>query len=365
MRIKDCKVKLSSKNQELWDKFSMHLNNIAVTQKRKDKVWTMYQVIVRGLGDLDKITRTDVEAFVNKLHTNKFKRLDNVPYSGSTKSDIKKFLRTFFKWHKGEDEYFPSEVRWIRTRIAKDERPDKKEIVNLPEVKKLANAFQNMEHKIMTLILFDSGFRINELLTMKCKHLTWEPYEDKKKCFWVECIESKTETRKIPIPLFTEDIQSYINSINFNGKDSKEPLFSSSYSSYSMNLRNISKKIIGRILSPHSLRHSSATYYGPKINNIFVLNKRLGWTIGSTQGEIYVHPSGIDQNEAVKPIYTNEVVKLRGENEELLERVTKLENELKKAKLEPEMLEALEALRKLGPQLKLALNKEYTQDDME
>ena len=332
-------MKQSEKDSdELWQKYNMYLKNEGMTKKRIHKLNTMYTIVKRGLKEkIANPERKDIEKFVNDVTTGYFKRPKGKDYSGSTKSDIKKFLKQFYKWLKGDNEEYPKIVSWIKTKIAKDEKPEEKNVVKTDEVIKLSNSFKSPEFKLLTLILFDSGFRIQEALSVKKKDLTWEEYEPGKKCWWVACNISKTQVRKVPIPLFTEEIKLFVNTQNVQSKNESDKLFDIPYNSYRIALVRNSEKLLGKKLSPHCLRHSSATYYCMAYDgHMGMIADRYGWSYSSKELATYIKRSGAYQKIGAKKVYTNEVTKVIEENKELKERLDEQEERMKKMRKEME-----------------------------
>jgi integrase len=310
----------------LWKKFENHTLNEGLSDNRKKKLLNMYNVCGRGL-NLQKATRKEVETFVNALNRNEFKTQDSKNYSGNAKADIKKFLKQFFKWYKGNNEFYPPEVSWIKTRIAKDERPIEKDILTKEQVVKLANAFQKYDFKMLTLFLFDSGFRIQEMLSVKKSDLNLIKVDDEgNECFFIKCNVSKTFTRDIDIPLFTEEIKAYVNSEEFKAKDNDAILFDILYNSYNDNLKVHALKLFNKKISPHNLRHSSATYYADVYNgNVVKLASRFGWSYAAEELQTYVRMSKSVHRDNAKIVMKNDVITLKQENESLKDSIARLE----------------------------------------
>jgi len=307
-------------NDALWLKYENFLLNEQLSHNRMQKLKMVYNVIRRGFKDkpLEDRTRKDVEDFINELNHNTFKREDGKIYQGNTKLDIKKFLKQFWKWLKGNNEDYPPEVRWIKARIGKDEKPIEKEVMSVAQASKLANSFSKSEYRALVLLLFDTGFRISEMLSVTKKDLTYEDYEDGQACFWVKCNQSKTYVRKIPAPLFTEDIQAFVNGSYYKSLEDNAPLFNMSYASILQGLNDHAKEIIHRKITPHLFRHSSATYYARELGgNTLQLATRYGWSLGSDELKTYVRLSGAFEKQAAKQVYGNETIKLRKEVEEM------------------------------------------------
>tara|TARA_Y100000310_G_scaffold42906_1_gene40074 strand:- start:365 stop:1444 length:1080 start_codon:yes stop_codon:yes gene_type:complete len=322
------------KQMELWKKFEDHLINEQLTKVRIKKLLSMFNVLTRGIKKpLDKVTRKDIEVFVTALNKNEYKKIDGRDFSGSTKLDIKKFLKQFYKWRLGQNEFYPKQVSWIKTRISKDERAEEKPILSIPEVKQLANKMFRSDYRMLVLLLFDSGFRIQEILSVKKKNLTWEKFDDKgNKCFWIECNKSKTECRTIPIPLFTEDIKTFCNSSYFESLKDDDLLFKDlSYDGVNKNMKLRSKELFGesRMITPHALRHSSATFYSKEYDgNMNLIAQRYGWSFSSKELKLYIRRSGAYQKAGAKKVFYNEVLNLKEENREMKEKMLELQKQM-------------------------------------
>lgn len=319
---------------ELWRKFESSLYNDGLTDSRIYKLRCMWRTLERHLStDFMNVDKSTMESFIDDLHRDKIKSEKGKNFSGATKSDIKKSIRQIWKFIKGGNEEYPKEVSWIRGKIRKDEMPEEKPVVSLEELKKLASTFVTPEYRVLTFILFDSGFRIGEVLSVKKRHITWENFSNEQSCFWIECIASKTERRKIPIPLFTEELQAYINSFDYKQKGNDDSAFDVLYDNYRMALKRNSERVLKRNITPHCLRHSSATYYARQYEgNMVLLAQRYGWTYSSKQLQTYVRRSGAYQKEGAKKVYQNEALELRKENESLRSEYNTLQSEFKNLK---------------------------------
>jgi integrase len=316
---------------DIWKKFYSNCLNQGLTKLRIHKLKTMYDVVIRQL-NLETATKDDIEIFVNDLHSNKFTKQDGKPYSGSTKADIKKFLKQFYKWFKGENQFYPKEVAWIKTKIAKDERPKEKEVLTIEEVKKLSRTFDKPQFRLLILLLFDSGFRIQEMLSTRKKDLSFEEFnEDREKCWWISCNSSKTLTRKIPIPIFTEQIDFFVSSQDFKELKDNDLIFNVSYRYIAEKLVANAKRILNKKITCHALRHSSATYYAKELNgNVMELAQRYGWAFNSKELQTYIRRSGVYQKNSAKKVYSNQVSKLQDKNEQQEKELKNLKQQFKR-----------------------------------
>jgi integrase len=348
----------------VWNEYKRYLMREGISQKRIETLRARYMMVIRELrkpiNDCDK---SDLLHFVDRLSNNEIKTLLGHKYKGETKSAIKSFLKQYYKWLRGGGEFYPPEVAWIKTNISKDERSEEKPVLSINQVVKLANCFNKEEYRVITLLLFDSGFRIDEMESVTKKDLTWEEYRQTTKgtesCFWIKCNRSKTEIRQIPVPLFTPQIQDYLNSTIVRTAEDNSPLFPAyHYTGYMQRLKEYSRKLYNVKVSPHALRHSSATYYSELLNSQS-LAMRYGWKFNSKQLNNYLRRSKNLHKIGAEAVYNNNAAKLQEENEHLKDRLAMLEKstQTKIDELETRFLKTLaklskdEAKRKLTPEL--------------
>lgn len=316
----------NAKQDRLWTKFENHLLNEGLTDLRRKKLYSLYGTVQRGLkGRLGTADRAEIEPFINALNRGEFRKINGKPYGGATKSDLKKFLRQFYKWYKGDNEYYPKAVSWVKTKIPKQEKVtlDHREILSKEDAVKLALSFKKAEYRALVFILFDSGFRISEALSIKKKDLSWESfYEDQpeNKCFWVACNESKTVTRKIPIPLFTEELRAFLNTEYIQAKNDNEPIFPFHRSTVRKALdRGVARVFTGKNrkrITPHTFRRSSLTHYAVLLEgNLPMLSERYG--AAEETLKVYIRKTGVYQKPSAKKVFSNEVTQLREEVEQL------------------------------------------------
>lgn len=320
---------MTKEKDDLLIKYEDYCNDIGLTALRIKKLKVMYRLVKRHLKKpLDKLKTEDITKYVTGLNKgNVYFKIDGGELSPTTISDIKKFLKQFFKWLKGEGAYYPDEVKRISVKIAKDKQPKPKETLEIDEVIKLSGAFKNIDYKIAILILFDSGFRINEFTSVTKENLSWENLENGEKCFWIFCPESKTFQRHIPIPLFTNDLKQYFNSASFQAKKPNEPLINVSYETLLRRIKEISAKLFKKKITFHSLRHSSATYWSNELEYL-QLCSRMGWSFDSKQAKIYVRRSKKQNIRAGTITFSNKLLEVEKENNELKSRLDEMNDRL-------------------------------------
>ena len=116
------------KPDNLWEEFLHHVRNEGLSELRIKKLHVCYNILTRHL-DLSTAERPEIQDYTNKLNDNKIRKVDGSLFSGNTKQDLKKFLKQFYKWYKGENEFYPPAVAWLKTRIPKHERPEEKPVI--------------------------------------------------------------------------------------------------------------------------------------------------------------------------------------------------------------------------------------------
>jgi hypothetical protein len=65
--------------------------------------------------DLDKVTDRQMETFILDLNKGIILNKNGTAYTSEAKSNIKKFIRTFYKWLLGNGKVYPELVDWIDT----------------------------------------------------------------------------------------------------------------------------------------------------------------------------------------------------------------------------------------------------------
>jgi hypothetical protein len=107
------------------------------------------------------------------------------------------------------------------------------------------------------------------------------------------------------------------------------------YAAINANLRKSTIKVLGKKLTAHHFRHSSATYYAKAYDgNMNLIGERYGWTFDSKELSTYIRRSGVYQKQGAKKIYSNETTKLRTEVDALKTKLSALETIHKKQMLE-------------------------------
>jgi integrase len=275
----------------------------------------------------DEVSQEEMERLVSNLEENVYKKEEG-NYSEQTKIDFKKTLKKFYKWL-GQSEL----VEFMDMSIKEQDVP----AITREEAEQLVNSTPSMKMKAVIMVLFDGGARAEEFLNLRIKDLTKKKQDNIR--------FSKTFSRTIPLPLCTKYLNDWLS--EHPEKDNPEAqLFPLTYPSLRQRLRKLSKKVLKKNLTPHTLRHSSATYWAPKLNR-YQLCAKYGWAFSSDMPDRYIKRKGIIFDEIAEKGDTEKTNKAEKENRHLKEKIEQLEQmqeKLKKALefIMPFMMEKME-----------------------
>ena len=115
---------------------------------------------------LDKTNKKDIIKIVGKLERSK--------YSSEVKHAIKVSIKKFYKWLNGGEDY-PEKVKWIKSsQKSKHKLPE--ELLTKEDIEKMINAAEHPRNKAMIAVLYDSGCRIGELLSLQIRNVEFDEY---------------------------------------------------------------------------------------------------------------------------------------------------------------------------------------------
>lgn len=261
----------------------------------------------------DNVSQDDMERFISDLEDNVFKNKSK-NYSEQTKLDFKKSLSKFYKWlGRG------SLLEFMDTTPVETDVP----VLRRDEVEMLVNGTPDAWFKAAIMILLDGGPRIEEMLNLRLKDLTIREYKDDSRCHWINIRVSKTFGRTIPLPLCGQYLRE-LRRTHPSRDDPEAPLFSISYPAFRKRLRVLSMKVLAKKLTPHMMRHSSATYWAPKMNR-YQLCAKYGWAFSSDMPDKYIKRKGIIFDEIAQKGDTDQFSRLQSENKSLKDNLEKLE----------------------------------------
>jgi integrase/recombinase XerD len=224
----------------------------------------------------DQITQEEMEKIISNIEENVYKKPKG-NYSEETKLDFKKTLRKFYKWlgH-------PELLEFMDMSIKTKDVP----AITREEAEKLINSTPETCLKTAIMTCFDGGPRAEELLNIRIKDLTKKKYENENDCYWINIRHSKTYARTIPLPLCTRELNEWINNHAEKGNPEAQ-LIPYTYSQLNKRIIKLAAKVLKKHITSHILRHSSATYWAPKMNR-YQLCAKYGWPFKSNMPDRYI-----------------------------------------------------------------------------
>jgi integrase len=102
-------------------------------------------------------------------------QIESQPLADWTKQSYKVVLRKFYRWIRHSKGY-PKEVSWIKvpSRIRNNFLPS--ELLTEDDVKHLASVARTLRDKALVLVLYESGCRVGELLSLRIRNVEFDKY---------------------------------------------------------------------------------------------------------------------------------------------------------------------------------------------
>ncbi len=294
-------TELIAANRSLILEFDAYAASIGIGESRRCKYLGLLQWLSRSLGrPFRDATREDIARIVGEVEAS--------GYAEWTKADRKIVMKRFYKWLKGNDESFPPEVKWIRCRMKNRLVKMPEDLITEEEVRKMADASRKPRDKAFVQVLYESGCRIAEVMTLQIKNVAFDDYGA------VLRVTGKTGERRIRIvasapalalwidyhPYKTEP-EAYVWARNLHkGAPDMLPF------SY-MVAKNLLTELadaagVRKKVNPHAFRHARATVLANKLTEA-QLKEHFGWVQGSDMASVYVHLSGRDVDNAILGVY--------------------------------------------------------------
>jgi len=251
------------------------------------------------MGDDDVI---GIFAKINQAKTNR-----NQDWSEWTKSDHKKIFKKFYyKFIKGYDEYPPGLKLKIGTPKSNNIVPEN--LLTVKEITKVASVTDKVRDKALVYVLYESGARIGELLSMRIGDVHFDKFGA------LLDVTGKTGSRRIRIITSKQILMDWINQHPLKEVDS--PLWvdakkkSLKYSATVRVLQRLFKRTnIKKKFNPHLFRHSRATHLAKLQLNEAMLKKFFGWSEKSEMASFYVHLAESDVDNALLELHGIEIKK--------------------------------------------------------
>lgn len=285
---------ISNQNKDLILKFRDYASTIGLGKKRVLKyLYTLHNIAQWMDVPLEDASKEDIMKLV--------RRIEQGNYSEWTKHDYKVVIKRFYKWIAGDEEY-PDKVKWIKTTFRKNNRKLPKNLLTRQEVEEMIRVAEHIRDKALVAFFYESGFRIEEILTLRIENVMIDEYSAK------ITGTGKTGMRRIRLISSVPYLAAWIDNHPFRD-DPEAPLWVKigstdkdeiiHYSNARRIIKTLAKKAnIKKRIYPHLFRHSRATHLANKFTES-QLNHYFGWVQGSAMPSTYVHLSGRDLDDKI------------------------------------------------------------------
>lgn len=290
---------LSRENRELILKFIKDCYAEGLNKRRADKYLGQLINIANSLEvNFAKATKEDIKRLVGKI--------EQSGYMEWTKHDYKVTVKRFWKWLRQTEDMYPEEVRWIKTTVKNASNKLPEDILTQEDIRKLIENAINLRDKALISVLYESGCRIGEILSMRIKDVEFEE---------PTCairVSGKKGSRRILLVDSTPYLSNWIS--HSANKGNPESFLWTSIGTKNRNkvlkyntVRELLKAVSERAglkkrVNPHTFRHSRATHLANKLTEAQMC-EYFGWAQGSDMPRVYVHLSGRDMDDAILELY--------------------------------------------------------------
>ncbi len=252
----------------------------------------LWHLLVNFKFDFSKMTQREVEDILLWIRKQK--------WSDWTKYSYFRILKNFLSWLKEERGI---EVNLKKITIKKPKNSIMPEyLISEEEFNKLLNATDDLQTKTLIGILYESGARIGEILSLKIKNVTFNEYGAR------ILVRGKTGERIIPIVWFANSLAQFIESHPLKEKpeaflwfyfDKNNQIKPLKYEIFRARLKRLCKKVgIKKRIYTHLFRHTRLTELAKELPEQ-LLKVLAGWSPDSKMAKTYIHLSGKDIEESL------------------------------------------------------------------
>ena len=242
-------------------------------------------------------SREDIRDFLYQLTT--------LGYSPNTVRDIKSVIKRFYRWHLTDPDRANHVVGWIRPlRSVRRDKPDC--IITTDEFERMMKVCRTLRDRTLISLLYDSGCRISEVLTLKVNDVTFDEYGA------ILIVSGKTGIRRVrlfgtSVPFLRKWVESrrakqgtdaFVFANQRGGN--RSPMHY--HQALQVVKRAAARAGIAKKVNPHLFRHTRATLLAEHIADA-PLEIQMGWVHGSSMTRTYVHLSGKDMDRIILRAY--------------------------------------------------------------
>lgn len=272
------------------------LESANIPQQAKDQILAFDSYIAaRGLGLPRRVKYLEIlRQLANELHVrtdflsvtkdqllNYLAGLEARNYKDWTKTTLKKIIKRYWKWLKGNDEQYPEEVKWIKAGMARNKRPLPKaeDLLTEEDIAKLLEHAKTIRDRAFISTLWETGTRISELGNLTLGDVRFDQLGG------ILSVNGKTGPRRVRIIQSVPHLSRWIDQHPNKGRPNAPLWVVASnygrgnrilYQALRTTLRRVSRAAgIKKRVNPHAFRHARATFLAKHLTE-FQMNQYLG-----------------------------------------------------------------------------------------
>ena len=160
-------------------------------------LYMLKSLVLRLKKDFADANRKDIEELIKDFREKGYVKLNPDGSKGRKKysewaiHDRLVTLKKFYRWLRKSDDY-PDEVRWIKTSPKNSNHTLPDELLNENDVEKMINAADHPRDKAFIAVIYESGCRIGEILSLQMKNVS---FDEQTGCKII--VDGKTGMRRI------------------------------------------------------------------------------------------------------------------------------------------------------------------------
>ena len=253
--------------------FFIGLNRKCVSWSTKKRYHLSFRIAEKIGVDLNNLDQDKVDQI--------FFHIVNNGFSNATKITEWKAYKTFIR------RYYPN-IDLKPYIIPKQDKPP--QILTIEEMEKMINRSKSFRNQVLIALLYESGCRIGELLSLKKENIEF----DSKGAILI--VNGKTGWRRIRVVNCANILKRYV-------KDKEGLLFPVCDNFVRRVLKRLAVRCnIKKRVYPHLFRHTRATHLARHLTEP-EMRMFFGWSKESKMTSVYVHLSGRDLDEKVCSLY--------------------------------------------------------------
>jgi len=295
--------KICEENKQVIFKFNDFMNANGYSKATlRNVLWALSTIAAIHSKPFQECTKDDVIRVVSEI--------ENRYNNEKTKTALKCELKRFYRWIRNSKTY-PEEVEWIKLNHNLNNRILPEEILTKEEIERMAKGANNLRDRAMVLVLYESGCRIGELLSIRIKNITFDEHG----C--VLMVDGKTGQRRVRIIEYTKDLLNWLDIHPLRNEPETHVWISLgknhrgliSYVEVEHILTKLGKKVeIKKKVNPHRFRHARATHLAKHLPEA-IMKEHFGWNKDSKMASVYYHLSGKEVDEKLLEVLDKEVKK--------------------------------------------------------